>query len=152
MVRGIMRNRLDFAVTKGCDAVDPDNVDGYANANGLGLTANDQLSYNRFLASEAHVRGLAVGLKNDVEQIPELIGSFDFTVNEECFAYNECDEVAAFVRASKPVFQIEYASAGRRAKRKANVICPRGNQLGFQTQIKQLNLGAARIDCQSRGT
>lgn len=46
-----MRRRLDKAVSRGCDGVEPDNVDGYTNHNGLGLTAADQLAYNKWLAS-----------------------------------------------------------------------------------------------------
>lgn len=46
-----MGRRLDKAMTRGCDGVEPDNVDGYTNHNGLGLTAADQLSYNKWLAS-----------------------------------------------------------------------------------------------------
>lgn len=46
-----MGRRLDKAVSRGCDGVEPDNVDGYTNHNGLGLTAADQLSYNKWLAS-----------------------------------------------------------------------------------------------------
>lgn len=45
-----MGNRLDKAVSRGCDGVEPDNVDGYSNHNGLGLTASDQLAYNKWLA------------------------------------------------------------------------------------------------------
>ncbi len=66
-VRTVMEARLDFAVEKGCDAVDPDNVDGYLNRSGFPLSGGDQIAYNQFLASAAHERGLAVGLKNDVE-------------------------------------------------------------------------------------
>ena len=39
-VRKIMQARLDVAKEKGCDGVDPDNVDGYDNENGLDLTVN----------------------------------------------------------------------------------------------------------------
>ena len=38
-VREIMRGRLQLARDKGCDGVEPDNVDGFDNNNGLGLTA-----------------------------------------------------------------------------------------------------------------
>ena len=65
----IMQARLDLAVDKGCDGVEPDNVDGYNNKTGFPLTGNDQLTYNRWLADQAHARGLSVGLKNDVEQV-----------------------------------------------------------------------------------
>ncbi len=39
----IMEARLDIAAAKGCDAVDPDNVDGYTNDTGFNLTCADQL-------------------------------------------------------------------------------------------------------------
>ncbi len=80
-----------------------------------------------------------------------MVDAFDFTVNEQCFQYRECEAVERFIKQGKPVFQIEYAKAGKKAKAKARKICPQGNQLDFQTQIKQLNLGAAVIDCQNRG-
>ena len=47
-VRSIMGKRMDLAKQKGCDGVDPDNVDGYSNDTGLPLTAAHQLDYNRF--------------------------------------------------------------------------------------------------------
>lgn len=109
-VRAVMAARMDLAVRKGCDGVDPDNVDGYANSTGFPLSASDQLSYNRFLAASAHSRHLVVGLKNDVDQISSLVGDFDFAINEQCFMYNECAAVAAFTRASKSVLQIEYGT------------------------------------------
>ena len=141
-VRAIVRDRFDLAAEKGCDAVDPDNVDGYANRTGFPLTARDQLSFNRFLAEEAHARGLAVGLKNDVEQIPSLVRWFDFAVNEECFRYDECERLTPFIEAGKPVFQIEYGPP-----RLAPRICPRANALNFDTLIKNLRLDAERTPC-----
>jgi hypothetical protein len=70
-VRDIMLRRMSACKAKGFVAVDPDNVDGFANPNGLPtpLTADDQLDYNRWLAAAAHGLGLGVGLKNDVGQI-----------------------------------------------------------------------------------
>lgn len=144
-VRAVMADRLDVAVTKGCDAVDPDNVDGYANKNGLGLTRRDQLNYLAFLAKEAHVRGLAIGLKNALELIPDVVADFDFAVNEECFDYRECGTLRPFTAAHKPVLQIEYGG-----KKEARRICPRANDLGFSTLIKSLDLDAKRIACQER--
>ena len=67
---------------KGFVAVDPDNVNAYANVNGLGLTQGDQLAYNTWLAAAAHELGLAVGLKNDLEQLDALVPLYDFFVNE----------------------------------------------------------------------
>lgn len=67
---------------KGFLAVDPDNVDGYQNDNGVGLTAADQLAFNTWLAQTAHGLGLGAGLKNDLGQLTELTPYFDFFVNE----------------------------------------------------------------------
>ncbi len=108
-LKAIMLARLDRARDKGCDGVEPDNVDGYTNETGFALTGEDQLHYNRFLADAAHERGLAIGLKNDLDQIPRLVASFDFAVNEQCHEYNECDQNAPFIQADKPVLNVEYA-------------------------------------------
>ena len=68
----ILEARLDLAESKGCTGVEPDNVDAYQNDSGFPLQAADQLVFNRWLASEAHQRGLSVGLKNDLDQVPDL--------------------------------------------------------------------------------
>jgi len=61
-VRAIMKTRIALAKSKGCDAIDPDNVDAYNNVNGLGLTKNDAIDYLKFLATEAHAAGMAIGV------------------------------------------------------------------------------------------
>ncbi len=136
----VMTARLDLAAQKGCDGVDPDNVNAYTQESGFALTAADQMAYNRWLAEEAHSRGLAVGLKNDLEQISDLVDAFDFAVNEECFAYDECDLLLPFIQQGKPVFGIEYE--GRPAK-----FCPQANTLGFQTVYKNLDLDEFQKPC-----
>jgi len=107
-VRDIMKARLDLAQQKGCDAVEPDNVDGYINTNGLNLNYDDQIEYNLFLAREAHARGLSIGLKNDLYQIHELVNHFDFAVNEQCFEFGDCNYLLPFVNQGKAVFNVEY--------------------------------------------
>ena len=83
-------------------------MDGYQNDTGFDLTAADQLFFNRTIANEAHKRGLGVGLKNDLDQIMELVEYFDFSVNEQCHEYDECDSLAPFIEAGKPVLNAEY--------------------------------------------
>lgn len=107
----IMNARLDMCRSKGFDAVEFDNVDGYSNRTGFPLTASHQLAYNRFLANGAHARGLSAVMKNDIDQIDELLPYFDMALNEECNAYDECGPYQAFVRAGKPVFNAEYESS-----------------------------------------
>ena len=136
----IMQARLDLAVSKKCDGAEPDNIDGYQNGNGLGLTYNDQIVYNRWLASEAHSRGLSIGLKNDLNQVSDLIDDFDWAINEECYQYNECELLLPFVDAGKAVFGVEYQ--GRPAR-----FCPKLNSMQFSWLKKGLNLGASSTDC-----
>ncbi|GAB4528132.1 MAG: hypothetical protein Kow0063_04040 [Anaerolineae bacterium] len=136
----IMEARLDLAVSKGCDGVDPDNVNGYSNDTGFPLTANDQERYNIFLAEAAHQRGLMVGLKNDLEQIPELVSHFDWVLNEECFSYGECESLLSFVQAGKPVFVIEY-------ELEPSDFCPQALQMNFNALRKNWELDAYRVDC-----
>jgi hypothetical protein len=107
-VREIMRARLDLAVKQGCNGVEPDNVDAFDNENGLGLTAQDQLAFNSFLAMEAHARGLSIGLKNTLALIPQLVDLFDWALNEECEVYGECAALQPFIAAGKAVFHCEY--------------------------------------------
>ena len=136
----VMRARMDLAVKKGCDAVDPDNVQNYWEDTGFPLTAADQLRYNRWLAAEAHRRGLAVGLKNDLPQIPDLVGVFDFAVSEECFTYGECAPLKRFISAHKAVFAIEYEALAAK-------VCPRANAWGFSLLLKPWDLSAWRYSC-----
>jgi hypothetical protein len=139
-VRTIMQARMDLAVSKGCDAVDPDNVDGYTNNPGFPLTAATQLDYNTFLATAAHARGLAIGLKNDLDQVKSLVGSYDFSINEQCQQYKECDLLKPFVSANKPVFEIEYSGS-------TSTICATANANNFDAVIKTLALDATRTAC-----
>lgn len=108
-VRSIMSARLDMAKEKGCDGVDPDNIDAYGNENGLGLTEADSIDFLTFLASESHSRGMAIGLKNGGDIIGSVIDKMQWSVNEQCAEYNECDVYAAFTEVNKPVFHIEYS-------------------------------------------
>ncbi len=146
-IREIMAARLDLAVDKDCDAVEPDNVDGYTNPTGFALSAEDQLDYNRWLAAQAHARGLSVGLKNDVDQIEALVDEFDWALNEECLNYDECDTTTPFIEAGKAVFHVEYVDDPSDGAGLAGVACPQTSALGFSTLIKEWDLTPWRIAC-----
>ena len=139
-LKPIMEHRLDMAVNKGCDGVDPDNVNGYENDTGFPLTYDDQITFNRFLADAAHERGLTIGLKNDINQINDLLHYFDWELNEECFSFDECDLLLPFIQAGKPVFVIEY-------KLPPQEFCGQANQLGFNAIKKNWELDAFRVPC-----
>ncbi len=104
----IMAARMDECRDKGFDAVDPDNLNGFANETGFPLTESDAMAYQRALIGLAHDRGLAIGLKNTMELLPELADEIDFAVNEQCQEYEECDTYAPLIALGKPVFNIEY--------------------------------------------
>lgn len=136
----IMEKRLDLCRSKGFDAAEFDNVDGYQNKSGFPLTAAHQLAYNRFLAKAAHARGLSAGLKNDLDQIPELVDDFDWALSEECFAYDECHRLQPFIAANKAVFVAEYNLP-------ASAVCAKSKQMRLSTLIKPLSLEAKRETC-----
>ena len=137
----IMEARMDICVTKGFDGIEADNVDGYTNPTGFPLKYQDQLNYNIFLANAAHARGLSIGLKNDVDQVKDLVSYFDWALNEECFKFNECDTLLPFINAGKPVFQTEYDTSQ---------YCAEADGMNFNSIVKHLSLDAWRQPC--RGT
>ncbi len=147
-VHSIMKKRLDIAKNKGCDGVEPDNMDGYTNKSGFNLTSQDQLAYNRFIANEAHKRGLAVGLKNDLDQISELVEYFDFAVNEQCFEYSECDALLPFINHGKPVLTAEYLDKYVNSSSERGAICQESRDNQFSTLILPLDLNDSfRFSC-----
>lgn len=139
-VETLMQARLDLAAQKGCDGVEPDNMDGYTNASGFDLTAADQLAYNRMLASAAHARGLAIGLKNDLDQIVDLVDEFDFAVNEQCFEYDECDLLDPFIDQGKAVLQAEYRQTYVHDTGARDALCSDARGKQFSTLILPLLL------------
>jgi hypothetical protein len=136
----IIGHRFDLCKAKGFDAIEPDNIDGYSNSTGFPLSYQDQIDYNRFIATAAHARGLSIGLKNDVEQVPDLLSSFDWAIDEECFKYKECDALAPFVSSGKAVLEVEYGG-------NTNNFCPTANAMGFSSMKKHLSLDAWRQPC-----
>eukprot|EP00324_Dicrateria_rotunda_P001023 CAMPEP_0206168946 /NCGR_PEP_ID=MMETSP1474-20131121/34007_1 /ASSEMBLY_ACC=CAM_ASM_001110 /TAXON_ID=97495 /ORGANISM="Imantonia sp., Strain RCC918" /LENGTH=211 /DNA_ID=CAMNT_0053574635 /DNA_START=8 /DNA_END=641 /DNA_ORIENTATION=+ len=123
----IMTNRTILAKTKNCDGLEPDNVDGFQNPTGFPLTYTDQITYNKFIANISHTYELGVALKNDVDQIYDLVNYFDFSVNEQCHEYDECDKLEPFIKQNKAVFQCEYYEDGLNPDR----VCPNANQQGL---------------------
>ncbi|MGW3123862.1 endo alpha-1,4 polygalactosaminidase [Streptomyces sp. NPDC001107] len=136
----LMAARFDMCRKKGFDAVEPDNMDGYKNTTGFPLKAADQLRYNRLIAKLAHERGMAVGLKNDLDQIPQLVGDFDFAVNEQCAQYGECADMKPFIKAGKAVFHVEYELPTSR-------FCAESRRLKLSSMLKKYELGVWRRAC-----
>jgi hypothetical protein len=136
----LLARRLDECRSKGFDGVEPDNVDGYENDTGFPLTAADQLAFDRMVARLAHQRGLAVGLKNDVDQVAVLQPDFDFAVDEQCAELRQCPALGAFVKTGKPVFDAEYSVP-------TSAFCAQTRNLGISAIRKHLELDAWRQTC-----
>ena len=154
-VRKIMTTRLDFAVSKGCNGVDPDNTDGYEpnNNSGLNLTQDSAVEYLNFLATEAHHRNLSIGLKNSLAIVPRVIDKMQWAVNEQCIQYNECDAERPFIDAGKPVFGIEYPEgAPHLTSQTEDKICNDPQRAGFSTVLKEMDLGTWYYACPDNGT
>ncbi|MBA2517717.1 MAG: endo alpha-1,4 polygalactosaminidase [Solirubrobacterales bacterium] len=139
----ILKARMRTCARKGFDAVDPDNVDGYANKTGFGLSRADSLRFTRWLARTAHGLGLSVGLKNALELVPSLAPRFDFAVVEQCFQYDECERLAPFLQRSKPVYVVEYEGSYA-------TLCAKAAALGVHLTLAQLALDDSGEPCPAR--
>jgi len=140
LVLKIMKNRLNLAAQKGCDGVDPDNVNGHQNDTGFDLTAQHLITYNRQLVAAAHQRGLLIGLKNTLDLVTTLESGYDFALNESCYTYHECHLLRPFAQHGKAVLIAEY-------RRKNQALCRQAKQSGYQLQFFKLNLDAVGMPC-----
>lgn len=46
--------------------------------------------------------------KSDLDQIAAFVSAFDWALNEECAAYEECELLTPFVEGGKAVLNVEY--------------------------------------------
>lgn len=119
-VRDIMRKRMDMAVAKGFDGIDPDNIDGYDNKNGVGLKKADTINFVRWLADEGHARGLSVGLKNGGDIVRDVIDYVEFCVQEQAVQYDDEEAFTPFLKKGKPIFHVEYPKGDDPDNKKQN--------------------------------
>jgi len=139
----IMRARLNRCRRKGFDAVDPDNVDSYQADTGFPITRSDSIRYLKFLAREAHKRGLGIGLKNASEISRFVLSNMDFAVTEDCYAQGWCRNSRNFIAVDKPVFAIEYTDNNINF----NGFCRQSAKLGLSPIYKRRNLGVWEKRC-----
>jgi hypothetical protein len=81
----------------------------------------------------AHSQGLAIGLKNAGGIVHDTLSFLDWSVNEQCVQYSECDTFSPFVAAGKPVFHIEYLDQSPDVQQD----CYGPNTSGFSTILKR---------------
>ncbi|MCG8408179.1 MAG: endo alpha-1,4 polygalactosaminidase [Phycisphaerales bacterium] len=126
-VRSLIRSRLDLAKRRGFHGVDVDNTDLYEHTTGFDNSRAAAADYVRFIANEAHARGLKYSLKNSMDLIPRVKGVVDFYQNEQCQQYGEMDRY----QGVGPVFNIEYKRPPSVYRRK-----------GFYSLLKRQDMGA----------
>ena len=141
-----MLARLDVVVTKRWEGVDPDNMDGYDNANGLGLTQADAVACVSFFAEAAYGRNLSMGLRNTGEFVLEVIDKVEWSVQEQCIQFGDCESYRPFIDQCKPVFHAEYPKGADVSNNASTIpdqktsLCKDMQANGFSTIIKNINL------------
>lgn len=108
-IEPIMAARLRLCHEKGFDAVEPDNMEAALNESGFPITLDQQLTYNEWVAEEAHSMHMAVLQKNDSEQTLQESAYFDGALSEECNQYwPECGAYLPYLESGRPVLNAEY--------------------------------------------
>jgi hypothetical protein len=141
-VRSIMAARLDVAAAKGCDGVDLSSVSPAGADTGFPLTHMDAADYARFLAGEAHARGLGAGLGGGSDIAADVQPDLDWAFAETCLASGTCGAYSAFVAARKAVFSVVFGTAAD-----VPTACPAAREAGLNALIKNRSLDAFRVPC-----
>jgi endo-alpha-1,4-polygalactosaminidase (GH114 family) len=139
----IMSARLDLCAEKGFDALEPDNIDIHKVDTGFAISYEDQLQYAKWLAEEAHARGLSIGLKNAPDQVMDLLPIFDFAIVEDCFFESWQASMLPFIEAGKAVLAAEYTDTGVDFKR----VCQLAAEMKFSVILKNRSLDAWLANC-----
>jgi len=129
------------------------DIDGYDNVNGLGLTEADAVDYIQFLSTEAHARGLAIGLKNAMGILSQVMDVIEFGVNEQCMEYQECGDYDDFLASGRPVLHIEYPNSAPDMTTAqietacSNMFTDASTKSGFNTILKTMDLDGWAAYC-----
>jgi hypothetical protein len=138
-IEPIMAARFRMCREKGFDAVEPDNIEAFANKSGFEISPAQQLTYNEWIANEVHALGMAVLQKNDGEQSAQLQPYFDGALSEQCNQYKECSDFQPYLTAGKPVLNAEYR--GKLAK-----FCPADDAAGIMGARFALSLNGKKFE------
>lgn len=90
-----------MAQDRGCDGLNPNNVDCYDNSNKLGPSPAAAINYMYYMANEVHYRGLLFGLKTAGSIFGDVLPVVEWHVNEQCLHYGECDKFMPFIHQNK---------------------------------------------------
>jgi hypothetical protein len=115
-LKPLIRSRMKEAVSKNCDGLEVDNLDGFQQSEVQSwsnpLTKADTITFAKWLGNTAHELGISIGLKNALFMINEVGGYFDFAINESCatLSHPECHLYKPFLSEGKAVFGVSYES------------------------------------------
>jgi hypothetical protein len=145
----ILEARFDLCAEKGFDAIEPDNMDSWSADTGFPLTREDAIRFAKWMADEAHQRGLAIAQKNAPELTGDLVDAFDLAITEDCAADGWCGEMQPYLNSGKPVLTAEYTD---RTSEHAFVDACKDQALeGVSLLLKHRDLDAWRDDCSTIG-
>jgi hypothetical protein len=143
-LRAVMSARFDTCKAKGFDAIEPDNMDVFelGNASGFPLKESDGIAYAKWMASQAHSRGMGIGQKNASGITDQIADTYDWALTESCYSDgNWCGDVKAYADANKPVFMCEYQPQS------FNAACSAWQPKHFSPILKSLDLDAPVTFC-----
>ena len=139
-VRERMAARLDMARAKGFDGIVPTSLTGYLQDTGFDFDAADQTDYSVWLSAEIRTRGMHVAMSGDFARVAELAPHYDWAVDFGCVARANCDRLAPFKAAGKPVLDVE--TQGQLA-----AVCALADGYGVNMIMKREGFGAYRAVC-----
>jgi hypothetical protein len=150
---GLIWKRLDLAAQIGCDGVATDRNDVITRDPGFDISTEEQVTWFREVADQAHARELAVGMK-DGDTIPghidQLADAFDFLTVQRCAEFQSCDTTRPFTILDKAVFAIDYELDGELGEpQNPDILCPRQLEaLVFDGLVKDAELTSGfRVQC-----
>jgi hypothetical protein len=109
----IKARMVNWCQAGGFDAIEPDDSDVWDNNPGFPITQAQNDQYNIQVAQTAHALGFSIGLKNNPDSAATLEPYYDWSLNEQCFQYQECPLLQqSFLTAGKAVWDVEYTSSG----------------------------------------
>jgi hypothetical protein len=141
-VRELMRNRIELAQSKGCDAIQPANLAVFAADSGLSVTRAENEEFARYLATTAHALGLSVAWSDEPNLFAGLEQVFDWGLAIQCIEFGRCEAWSTFRNAGKAVFVIEIGDESD-----ANRVCQAAADLGLPAIIKDNGYTAFRVGC-----
>jgi hypothetical protein len=147
-----MTKRFEMCHDNHFDAVEPDNIDG--SENGTGNSQVEQLAYDEWVAREVHRLGMSVAQKNFEDESATLARYFDFVIEEQCYQYVDCVDLAPYYKDHRTVLEVEYQGGSTPESWFAKACTvgvngqPAAEKLGLDPVYLSLNLdGSLRVPC-----